>query len=47
MTPEQFFPFAVGILCVCASGMYVINGNWKMAVIWACWAIADVVIALL
>jgi hypothetical protein len=43
---NQIFPFLIGTLCVGASVIYIREGNWKLAVIWACWAIADIVVAL-
>lgn len=43
---NQLFPFVIGVLCVFASSIYAYQGNWKLAVIWACWAVADIVVAL-
>lgn len=46
MTPNQLFPFTVAVLCAAASGIYLYQGNWKLGIIWACWSVADVVVAL-
>lgn len=43
---NQIFPFAIGALCVGASSVYAYQGNWKLSLIWACWAVADIVVAL-
>lgn len=35
------FPWIVGTLCVAAAAVYVYQGDYRQAITWACFGVAD------
>lgn len=41
----RFFPYTIAVLDIGAAIVYCLNGQWRLALMWSCYAVATIAVA--